>query len=274
MNYRNLRSRILPAIFFLIAVASTGAQAQKQDPNLERLSTVGAPDVRITSVTNRGVATDDSVLSIRVAWSAEARQITTFLGFEAFVEVEYADGSKNSKSRSVGASVRQADIGVPNKGSNLPRRFTARVVTEFKVLHSNFIDQTAEFDLNKTNGFNAILTDASFSPRPPSEVFIINRVRRTVENCAQGKHCYIINWSTTPRPGIQAGEVGFNAQITYINPTNEIRSASGSAPVGARTITLICDQPKENTNNLKVKLTSKVSAHVFSKQNTQLTGSF
>ncbi len=275
MNYKNSTSMILHLAFlFLIAVSSASAQAQKQDPSLERPSTVGAPDVRITSVTNRGVATDDSVLSIRVSWSAEARQITTFLGFEAFVEVEYADGSKGSGSRNVGASVRQADIGVPNKGSNLPRRFTARVVTEFKVLHSNFIDQTAEFDLNKTNGFNAILTDASFSPRPPSEVFIINRVRRIVENCAQGKHCFIINWSTTPRPSIQPGDVSLNAQITYINPTNEIRSASGSVPVGARTITLTCNQPKEQTNNIKVKLTSRVSVNVFSKQNTGLTGNF
>jgi hypothetical protein len=273
MNYKNIPSKLLH-IALLLALSSASALPQKQTPDLERLSTIGVPDVRITAVTNRGIATDDAFLAIRVEWSAEARQITTFLGFEAFVEVEYADGSKNSSSRSVDARTRQADIRVPNKGSNLPRRFTARVLTEFKVLHLNFIDRTEEFDLNKANGFNVILTNPSFSPKPPTEVFIINRVRRSVENCAQGKHCYIINWSTAPRPGIQANEVSFNAQITYINPTNEIRSASGIAPVSARTITLICDQPKEQTNNLKVRLTSRVSANVFSKQNTQLTGSF
>ncbi|MEW6208273.1 MAG: hypothetical protein AB1631_07890 [Acidobacteriota bacterium] len=272
MNYRNFCSMILPvAIFFLVA-AAPGAQAQK-DADLTKPA-IGAPDVRITAVTNRGVATDDSVLSIRVAWSAEARQITTLLGFEAFVEVEYTDGSKSSGSRSVGASVRQADIGVPNKGSNLPRRFTARVVTEFKVLHPNFIDQTIEFDLNKANGFNAILTDASFSPRPSSEVFSVSRVRLNSGGCPSGKHCFIINWSATPRPGIQLGDVSFNAQINYINQTNETRGASASAPVSARTVTMTCNQPKEKSSGVRVKLTSRVSAHVFSKQNTALTGSF
>jgi hypothetical protein len=273
MNYRNLRSMILPvALVFLIASSPASAQAQKQDPDLERLSTIGVPDVRITRVTNRGVATDDSVQSIRVEWNAEARQITTFLGFTASVEVEYADGSKNSNSRSVEARARHADIGVPNKGGNAPRRFIARLRTEFKVFHSLFINVTEEFDLNKANGFNAD-KNVEFSPGHSSEPFAISRVRLTVSNCASGKHCFIVNWGTAPpRPGLQLVEVSLNAVMTYNN--NEARSAALSASPSARTATLVCDETKAGFTGVKFKLTTKVSANVSNITHTQLSGSF
>ncbi|HEY7544356.1 MAG TPA: hypothetical protein VID27_05720 [Blastocatellia bacterium] len=256
-------------IFCIIAVSAASAKAQKKD--IEISTALGSPDVKITRVTNRGIVGDDATLVIRVEWSAQAQQTTTLLGFNASIEVEYADGSKNSRSQSVAASARQADLRVLNKGSNAPRKFAVVLRTEFKFLDANFINRTEEFDLSKSNGFSAA---ASSATRPAPEAFSISRVRRNAGGCAPAKDCFIIEWGTTPRPSVQLNQVSLNANITY-NPGNHTRSAQTNAQATARTTTLAVEELKlVELIGIKVKLTSRVSAFISTSKNTQLAGSF
>jgi hypothetical protein len=260
----------LLALIFLGTVSVADAQTQKPDTAIN--AALNSPDVQITNVTNRGIVGDDTTLVIRVAWNAQARLHTEILGFNAFIEVEYADGSKNSNSQSVDATARQADIRVLNKGANPLRKFTVSLNTQFKFLDSDFINLTEEFELNKTNGFSATKTSTPAN-RPSSEAFAISRVRAKFGDCAPAKHCFIIDWGTTPRPSLQLNQVNLTASITY-NPGSQTRSANASATVSAHTATLTVDDLKTEFANIKLKLTTKVSATITTSQNTQVTGSF
>lgn len=262
IKHRPMISIKLMAIF-LISLASAGAQ--KRD--LEAIATLGSVDVKITRVTNRGVVGDDATLLIRVEWSAQTQPSTDLLGFNASVEVEYADGSKNSNSQSVAASARQADIRVLNKAV-APRKFNVVLRTDFKFLDANFINRTEEFDLNKANGFAAA---PQSSGRPSSEAFAISRVRAKFDSCAPAKNCFVIDWSVTPRPSVQLAQVNLQASVTY---GNQIRSGAASAQAVARTATLTVDDPKVKVDKITVRLISKVSATITTHKNTQLAGSF
>lgn len=258
----------LLTLFFILTLSALIVQAQKKD--IETSVAFGSPDVKITRVTNRGVVGDDATLVIRVEWSAQAPQISTLLGFNASVEVEYADGSKNSNSQSVTASARQADLRILNKGANSLRRFTARLRTDFKFLDTSFINRTEEFDLGKANGFDA---SSASDTRPAPEAFAISRVRAKFDGCSPAKNCFIIDWGVTPRPSVQLVEVSLQASVTYL-PGNQTRSGAATAQATARTATLTVDDPKGKFESIKVRLTSKVSATISTHKNTQLTGSF
>jgi hypothetical protein len=274
MKYRNLFSKTLYlALLFVIAACSPTAQAQKKDIDLARPA-LGSLDVRITRVTNRGIVGDDSTLVIRVEWSAEARQIIEFVGFNAFVEVEYTDGSKNSNSQSVGASARQADLRVLNKGSNQPRKFTARVRTDFNFADANFRTQTEEFTLSKANGFESA-GPASTTPRP-SDAVSIGKVKARFDGCGANNHCFTVEWGV--RPVASVTFTGFNVQgaITYVTGAGTVqRSASASAPANARSAQLVAQDLKlADLLKIVVKVTLRASATVRRNQATDLQGSF
>jgi hypothetical protein len=268
---RSLIAIQLLALYLMVAVAAANAQAQKKD--IEINPALGSPEVQITKVTNRGIVGDDATLVIRVEWSARARQTIEFLSFIASVEVEYADGSKNSSNaQSVGATARQADLRVLNKGANAPRKFTARLTTQFNFLDLNFINTTEEFTLNQSNGFQAA-PPASGTPRPSGEAFAISRVQAKFTDCAPAKHCFIIDWGITPRASVQLGQVNLNGEITY-HPGTQIHNAVASANATARTATLLIEEPKGKFDSVKIRLTAKVAATLTLNKTTQLSGSF
>ena len=125
-----------------------------KEANLERwvakhaLLEVITPDIGGTEMRLRVPLDDDPTTS-------KYAMIVLRFDKQRNVEVEYADGSKNSNSGSVTASARQADLRVLNKPGTQPRKFTARVVTDFKFPDANFATQTEEFVLIKMNGFES-----------------------------------------------------------------------------------------------------------------------
>src|SRR5688572_25264973 len=99
-------------ILFSLMVVGMPAHGQVQntaDPGGGPIST-GPLETRITKVTNRAVVGDDATLVIRVEWTTTSSPLARVLGFNAFVEVEYQDGTTNSNSNTVAADVRQADL--------------------------------------------------------------------------------------------------------------------------------------------------------------------
>lgn len=272
MKPKNLIAIQLLTLFFIVAVSAASAQSAKKDIDIS--PALGPSIATITKVTNRGTVGDDTTLVIKVEWTTQTLPNHEFLEFAASVEVEYADGSKNnSNSQSVGATARLANLRVLDKGTNVPRKFTARLTTRFNFLDANFINRTDEFVLNTANSFDTA-NNASPAPasRPSSEAFGISRVRAKFDGCAPVKHCFIIDWGTTPRPSLQLNQVSLSASITYL--PNQTRSDAASANASARTATLKVDDPKVKFNVIKVNLTTKVSATITTSKNTQLTGSF
>jgi hypothetical protein len=275
MNYRNIFSKTLcVALLSLIAGSLTSAQAQKKtDIDLARLAPT-SPDVRIIKVANRAIVGDDATIVIRVEWSAEARQVTEIVGFIASVEVEYADGSKNNNSQSVGASSRQADLRVLNKGSNQPRKFIARVTTDFKFTDANFATQTEEFTLSKANGFES--TGPASPNTRPTGAFGLSRVRAKFTGCGANNHCFTIEWGAGPIASVTFNQFSIQGAITYVTGgSSPQRSASATSPGNARSAQLVIQDVKiSDLLKIVVKATVKASATIRKNQTTQLQGSF
>ena len=139
----------------LLSVMAPGIPAQSPVQNPGTGVNAGPPDTRITRVTNRAVVGDDATLVIRLEWTTSIPGLTQLLGFTASVEVEYADGSLNSDSKTVGAAARLADLRVLNKGANTPKRFKAKVETRFNSIALTPFSFAAEFDLNNANNFTS-----------------------------------------------------------------------------------------------------------------------
>src|SRR5260221_3227943 len=124
----SLLSFVLTVVWILSAAIGT-ARAQK--PEIERLqSPAGGPNVQIAQVRNLGIQGDDATLVIEVSWTATAPQATHINGFRMLIEVEYADRSKD-KTAPANATAPRTLLRVLNKGTNLPKRFTITVVSEF-----------------------------------------------------------------------------------------------------------------------------------------------
>jgi len=162
--------KIVSLVSFVLTVvwivSSIGA-APTQKPEIERLqSPTGAPNVQISQVRNVGIQGDDATLVIEVSWTAAAPQTTHINGFQMLIEVEYADGSKN-KTAPANATPPRTLLRVLNKGSNLPKRFTITVVSEFTAPSTTPFSVTEEFDLSKGNAFDA---HGSSSPQSRGQV--------------------------------------------------------------------------------------------------------
>ena len=251
-------------LFCMLAAGSTSAQVQKTDTEIT--SRLSAP-ARITRVTNRGIVGDDATLVIRVEWSLETLRPVTPLGFIGSVEVEYADGSKNTGSTSVGASARQADIRVLNKGSNAPRKFKAKVETTFSFFDPNFATRTAEFDLSKS---------APSSPpdtRPGGDALTISRVRALSGGCG-GKDCFTVEWAVGQQRGFTFEQFNVQGEFSYVGAVTTNRNASATASASARSVQLQVDNPKTGSLKIVARVTIKASANVQQRQTAELTGSF
>jgi len=259
-----LKTLILGLLCFPLADSATSAQVRKTDTEIS--SRFGSP-ARITRVTNRGVVGDDATLVIRVEWSLETLRPVTPLGFTGSVEVEYADGSKNTGSASVGASARQADIRVLNKGSNAPRKFKAKLETTFSFFDPNFATRNAEFDLSKS---------APSSPpntRPGGDALTISRVVAQPGGCA-GQDCFTVEWAVGEQRGFTFEQFGIQAEISYVGAVTTNRNASATASASARSAQLRVDNPKSGFIKIVARVTIKASATVQQRQSADLAGSF
>jgi hypothetical protein len=258
---RALETLIL-GLLCLAAADSTSAQVQKTE-TASRLST----PARITRVTNRGIVGDDATLVIRVEWSLQTLTPVTPLGFIGSVEVEYADGSKNTGSASVGASARQADIRVLNKGLNDPRKFKAKLETSFSFFDPNFATRTAEFNLSKS---------AASSPpntRPGGDALTISRVRAEPGGCG-GQDCFTVEWAVGEQRSFTFEQFNIQAEISYVGAVTTNRNASATASASARSAQLRVDNPKSGFVKIVARITIKASANVQQRQTTESTGSF
>jgi hypothetical protein len=257
---RALATLIL-GLLCLLAADSTAAQVRKT----ETASRFSSP-ARITRVTNRGIVGDDATLVIRVEWSLETVRPVTPLGFIGSVEVEYADGSKNTGSASVGASARQADIRVLNKGLNDPGRFKAKVETTFSFFDSNFATRTAEFDLGKS------AATSSPDTRPGGDALTISRVRAEPGGCG-GKDCFTVEWAVGQERGFSFEQFIVQGEFSYVGAATTNRNASASAAASARSVRLQVDNPKSGFVKIVARVTIKAS-RMFSRQTAELAGSF
>ena len=263
-----LRKRILNALrlglLCLLASGSTSAQVRKTETEIS--SRLGAP-ARITRVTNRGIAGDDATLVIRVEWSLETVRPVTPLGFIGSVEVEYADGSKNTGSASDGASARLADIRVLNKGSNPPRKFEAKLETSFSFFDPNFATRTAEFDLSKSAPSQPPDT------RPGGDALTISRVRALSGGCG-GKDCFTVEWAVGQQRGFAFEQFNVQGEFSYVGAVTTNRNASATASASARSVQLQVDNPKTGSLKIVARVTIKASANVQQKQTADLAGTF
>src|SRR2546430_7357046 len=139
------------AVGLILSAAIGRAQAQKPEIDVARLqSPSAAPNVQISQVKNLGIQGDDATLVIEVSWTATAPQTTHINGFQMLIEVEYADRSKD-KTAPANATPPRTLLRVLNKGSNLPKRFTITVVSEFSAPSATPLSATEEFDLSQGN---------------------------------------------------------------------------------------------------------------------------
>ena len=275
MNPGDRISNLLKLVLLFVLIGcSAGAQPQKKEADIS--SPLSSPVVRITGVTNRGIVGDDATLVMRVEWTGQTPPGVTFVGFAASVEVEYADGSKNTGSASVGALGRQADIRVLNKGSNAPRKFNARLETSFKFFDANFATRTADFDLSKANGFASVGSAASANTRPGGDALTIARVRAQFDGCGAAKDCVTIDWGAGPLPSVTFNQFSIQGEITYVTNEGDVpRSASASTPGNVHSAQLAINEVAiAKVARIVVKATIKASATVQKNQTTELQGSF
>jgi len=273
MNFvKTISTMVHLALFSVLLVCTANAQPQTRSIDLQPIST---PEVKIIRVVKGQVAGVDSKLTIRVEWGASAPQITELLGFDAFVEVEFADGSKSSGLLSVGGSARQAEVRVPNRAGVQPRNFTASVTTDFKFIDANFVTRTEEFTLEKSNGFQST-GQGSPNQRPSGEVQI-GRVREKFEGCEPTKDCFIIDWGAGPLASVTFTQFFIKGDITYVtSPQGDVsRSASATFSGNVRTAQLAVDAVKATgLNKIVVKATIKASATIRKKAASALKGHF
>src|SRR2546429_5394045 len=103
-----------------------------------------------------------------------------------FRSVEYADRSKD-KTAPANATPPRTLLRVLNKGSNLPKRFTITVVSEFTAPSSTPFSATEEFDLSKGNAFDG---HNSSSAQSRGEFLNIAEVKKLVLGCAPNENCF------------------------------------------------------------------------------------
>jgi hypothetical protein len=260
------------ALLFVLIVCSAGAQPQKRETDIS--SPLSSPVVRIAGVTNRGIVGDDATLVMRVEWTAQTPPGVSLLGFTASVEVEYSDGSKNTGSAQVGASGRQADIRVLNKGPNAPRKFKARVETSFKFFDPNFATRTADFDLTKSNNFDSAGgSAASPNQRPGGDILTIARVRADFNGCGS-KDCFTVDWAVGQPRGFTFEQFSVQGEMTYTGDVTVHRSASATTNGGAHSAQLQVDKQKSQFTKIVAKVTINGSATVQKNQTTELQGIF
>src|SRR2546430_1307940 len=197
----------------LIATALLSA-AQAQKPQVESAqSPSAAPNVQIAQVRNLGIQGDDATLVIEVSWTATAPQATHINGFQMLIEVEYADRSKD-KTAPANANAPRTLLRVLNKGTNLPKRFTITVVSEFTAPSTTPFSITQEFDLSKGNAFDG---HTSSSPQSRGQFLNIAEVKKLVLGCGPNENCFEVSWGVASNvPGIAAvTRLNVEAEFTY-----------------------------------------------------------
>src|SRR5947209_4905047 len=189
----------LAASLITTALLSSG-QAQK--PQVESLqSPSAAPNVQIGQARNLGIQGDDATLVVEVSWTATAPQATHINGFQMLIEVEYADRSKD-KTTPTNATPPRTLLRVLNKGSNLPKRFTVTVVSEFTAPSTTPFSVTEEFDLSKGNAFDG---HGSSSPQSRGQFLNIAEVKKQLPGCSPNDNCFEVSWGVASNvPGITA----------------------------------------------------------------------
>ncbi len=247
----------------LIMSAAVG-QAQAQKPEIERLqSPAGAPNVQIAQVRNLGIQGDDATLVIEVSWTATAPQTTHINGFQMLIEVEYADRSKN-KTAPANATPPRTLLRVLNKGSNLPKRFTITVVSEFTAPSSTPFSVTEEFDLSKGNAFDA---HGSSSPQSRGQFLNIAEVKKQTLGCTPNENCFEVSWGVASNvPGIAAvNKFNIEAEFTYKfgQSAGVIRNQSANVDDGSkRQATLKVTDVPSGTGDLSIHVKATVKAFV------------
>lgn len=265
--------RLALAVALIATAVISSAQAQK--PVIERLPLVSAPNVQIGQV-RKVIQGDDATLVIEVSWTAAAPQGTQVKGFQMSIEVTYADGSKD-KAAPAAASPGQTRLRILNKGSNLPKRFTITVVSEFTAPSTTPLSVTAEFDLGKANNFDS---HGNSAPQSRGQFLSITEVKKQLLGCGTSQDCFDVFWGVSSNvPGI-AGVNKFNveAEVTYKfgQTTGATRNASDNVDGSKRQATLKVSDVPTGTGDLSihVKATVKAFVTVAATNTTVKDGSF
>jgi len=263
------------AVGLILSAAIGTARAQKSE--IEHLqSPASAPNVQIAQVRNLGIQGDDATLVIEVSWTATAPQATHINGFQMLIEVEYADRSKD-KTAPTNATPPRTLLRVLNKGSNLPKRFTITVVSEFTAPSTTPFSVTEEFDLSKGNGF-----DGHGSPSPQSRGQFLNiaEVKKQLPGCSPNDNCFEVSWGVASNvPGITAvNRFNIEAEFTYKfgQSAGVTRNLSDNFDGSKRQATLkVTDVPNGIGDlSIHVKATAKAFVTVATTKTTVKEGSF
>jgi hypothetical protein len=264
------------AVGLIMSAAVGQAQAQKRE--VERLqSPAGAPNVQIAQVRNLGIQGDDATLVIEVSWTATAPQTTHINGFQMLIEVEYADRSKD-KTAPANATAPRTLLRVLNKGSNLPKRFTITVVSEFTAPSTTPFSATEEFDLSKGNAFDG---HSSSSPQSRGQFLNIAEVKKQIPGCTPNENCFAVVWGVASNvPGIAAAnKFNVEAEFTYKfgQSAGVVRNQSANVDDGSkRQATLkVTDIPSGIGDlSIHVKATVKALVTIATTKTTVKDGSF
>ena len=250
------------AVGLIMSAAVGTARAQK--PQIESLqSPSAAPNVQISQVRNLGIQGDDATLVIEVSWTATAPQTTHINGSQMLIEVEYADRSKD-KTAPTNATAPRTLLRVLNKGSNLPKRFTITVVSEFTAPSTTPFSATEEFDLSKGNAFDG---HNSSSAQSRGEFLNIAEAKKLVTGCTPNDNCFDVVWAVASNvPGIAAvNKFNIEAEFTYKfgQSAGVIRNQSASIDDGSkRQATLkVADLPN-GTGDLSIHVKATVKAFI------------
>ena len=269
-------ARLALAASLIATALLSGAQAQK--PQIESLqSSNAAPNVQISQVRNLGIQGDDATLVIEVSWTAAAPQTTHINGSQMLIEVEYADRSKD-KTVPANATAPRTLLRVVNKGSNLPKRFTITVVSEFTAPSTTPFSATEEFDLSKGNAFDG---HASSSAQSRGEFLNIAEVKKQIPGCTPNDNCFEVVWGVASNiPGIAAvNKFNLEAEFTYKfgQSAGVIRNQSANIDDGSkRQATLKVTDVPSGTGDLSihVKATVKAFITIATTKTTVKEGSF
>ena len=249
------------AVGLILSAAIGTARAQKSE--IEHLqSPASAPNVQIAQVRNLGIQGDDATLVIEVSWTATAPQTTHINGFQMLIEVEYADRSKD-KTAPTNATPPRTLLRVLNKGSNLPKRFTITVVSEFTAPSATPFSVTEEFDLSKGNGFDG---HGSSSPQSRGQFLNITEVKKQALGCSASQDCFDVFWGVSSNvPGIAAvNRFSIAAEVTYkfgqsAGPT---RNSSDNVDGSKHQATLKVTDVPSGSGDLSIHVKATVKAFV------------
>lgn len=173
---RKLTGAIMVILMLLVA---TGSPALGADPR-----------VQLTRVTALGAAGDPTKLEFEMSWVAAVPALTTLDGFDAGLEVQFSNGSKQQAMLSVNSASRMARFRLPKPPSGVvAKRFWAQLTVRFTTAAQAPLTVSRNFHFPMRGRQPATGT----APGPVTTEILDAKLIN--QGCAEGDDCFDLKWA-------------------------------------------------------------------------------